>query len=116
MNYTTVKICNDDLRDMLFERLKAWNLSPKEVDLFEQMYENAVYDGVFDGAEFNCMRIVDNDVNCLCDIIDKRNPAFKKIKKLWQKGIREIDGNALNLGNYGYIEAASEDLTMFLIK
>lgn len=116
MNYSTVKISNDDLCNMLFERLKTWNLSIKESDLFEQMYENAVYDGVFDGAEFNCMRIVDNDVNYFCKIVDERNHAFKKIKKLWQKGIREIDGNALELGYFTYIEAASDDLTMFLIK
>lgn len=116
MNYSTVKICNDDLRDMLFERLKTWNLSLKEADLFEQMYENAIYDGMFDGAEFNVMRIVDNDVNGSCKIINENNPAFKKIKKLWKKDIREFDGNALNLGDFSYIEAASKDLTMFLIK
>lgn len=116
MNYSTIKISNDDLCNMLFERLKAWNLSYKERDLFEKMYENAVDGYVFDGAEFNCMRIVDNDVNGFCKIVDKRNPAFKKIKKLWQKGIREIDENALELGYFSYIEAASDDLTMFLIK
>ena len=57
----TVTISEDDLLDMLVKRVEHWTDDEETIELYEQYYENMVYDGCFEGAELDIMGIVDND-------------------------------------------------------
>ena len=57
----TVTISEDDLLDMLVERVKHWTDDRETINLYEQYYENMVYSGCFEGAELDIMSVVDND-------------------------------------------------------
>ena len=57
----SVRINEDDLFEMLMNRLKTWTDDDDTIELFEQYYDHMVYGGGFDGAELNIMSIVDND-------------------------------------------------------
>ena len=57
----TVTINEDDLLDMLVERVKHWTDDRETINLYEQYYENMVYSGCFEGAELDIIGVVDND-------------------------------------------------------
>lgn len=65
----TVRIEEDDLLDMLMERVGFWTDDSITLELFEQYYENMVYEGCFEGAELNIMSIVDNDYVNWLDVV-----------------------------------------------
>lgn len=59
-----ILIDSDDLLDELMNRLyERWDVDPDEITykLYEEYYREALEGGLFDGAEFNVMEIVDND-------------------------------------------------------
>ena len=61
--FINVKVEKNDVIDLLVNRITFWSNNEKVVDLFRQMYENYVEEGVFD--ELNVNLIVDNDyVKC----------------------------------------------------
>lgn len=57
----TVTIDNDDALEMLIDRLRFWTDDDVTIELFSDYYERMIYEGGFEGAEFNVMYIVDND-------------------------------------------------------
>ena len=57
----TVTLSEDDLLNLLVERVKYWTDDREVIELFEQYYDNMVYNGCFEGAELDIMGIVDND-------------------------------------------------------
>lgn len=57
----TVRIDEDDLLDMLINRVEYWTDDYVTIHLFEKYYCNMIEDGCFEGAELNIMGIVDND-------------------------------------------------------
>lgn len=56
-----VKIDEDTLVEMLMDRLDSWNPTDEAETLYQDYYENLVYEHVFDGREFDVYKIVDND-------------------------------------------------------
>lgn len=87
----TVKIEEEDLLDMLLNRLKYWTTDKEDFELYEQYYDHMINDGCFGGAEINIMSIVDNDwVNNLSIVtreeFDKsKNDFLKDEIKEWIK-------------------------------
>ena len=59
----TVKIDEDELLNMLMNRVKYWTDDEDKLELFEKFYENRVYGGCFNDTELDIMAIVDNDYN-----------------------------------------------------
>lgn len=57
----TVKLDEDTAVDMLVNRVGYWTDDEEVIELFEQYYENMVYNGCFNGSDFDVMSIVDND-------------------------------------------------------
>ena len=57
----TVTLSEDDLLNLLVERVKYWTDDREVIELFEQYYDNMVYNGCFEGAELDIMGMVDND-------------------------------------------------------
>ncbi len=68
-----VKIDEDTLIDMLMDRVAFWTNDSDTLDLYEQYYTNAVWGGVFDGAELDVMAIVDNDYVNWLDVITEED-------------------------------------------
>ena len=57
----TVQIDEDELLNMLMNRVKYWTDDDDTLELFEKFYENRINGGCFDGAELDIIMIVDND-------------------------------------------------------
>lgn len=98
---------NDLALDMLMDRLDFWTDDTTTKELYEQMYEHAIDEGLFDGGEFNVMSIVDNDYVNWCTVYEEEDEEYKDIKEAWDNGDREVDG-------IGYIEAEADGA--FLIR
>lgn len=111
----TVKIDEETALEMLCDRVRAWR-SGAEAELFDKMYESYVYGGCFDGAEFDVMSIVDNDVVNYCDIISAGDKDFDKLLELYKDGERDVSCENFENGNYSFIEAVSDDEDMILIR
>jgi hypothetical protein len=57
----TVKIDEEDLLDMLVNRVEHWTDDSDVIKLYSKYYENMVYGGCFEDAELDIKSIVDND-------------------------------------------------------
>ena len=110
-----VNIDNERAIEMLLERLGHWTDDDITYHLYEAMYENYVYNGCFDGGDFDVMAIVDNDYVNWCTVISEGDEAYEDIKKLYdEQGAGDISCEyGLNHG-YSYIEAEYED--SFLVR
>lgn len=108
-----VRVDSDVLLDMLVDRLDFWtSLDDEDKELFSQMYENNINGGLFEGAEFSVMHIVDNDVVNWCSVLHKDELSkedFNKLKKLYDEGERDVSCESFEYGNIGFIEAMRED-------
>lgn len=108
-----VRVDSDVLLDLLVDRLDFWtSLDDEDKELFSQMYENNINGGLFEGAEFNVMHIVDNDVVNWCSVLHKDELSeedFNKLKSLYDEGERDISCESFECGNIGFIEAMGED-------
>ena len=67
----TVKIDEETLLDMLVDRVEHWTDDSDVVELYSKYYENMVYGGCFEGAEFDVMSIVDNDYVNWLTVVDR---------------------------------------------
>ena len=56
-----VYIDDDTALDMLMERVYYWTDDNDVRMLFEKYYEQMIFEGVFNGGDFDVMGIVDND-------------------------------------------------------
>ena len=110
-----VNIDNDTAVSMLMDRLSHWTDDYTTHRLYEAMYENYVYGGVFDGSEFDVMAIVDNDYVNWCTVIEEGDESYEDIKRLYdEQGISDISCEyELNHG-YNFIEAEYDDC--FLVR
>lgn len=101
------EIDNDLALDMLMDRVEVWTDDITTKELYEQMYEHAIDEGLFDGGEFNVMSIVDNDYINWCTVYEEEDEEYKNIKTVWDNDERDVDG-------IGYIEAEADGA--FLIR
>lgn len=108
----TVRMEEDDLLDLLEERCKFWQQGRDNLDLYQQMYENSVYGGVFDSMPFNVKEIVDNDIINNTVIVTEDDDEFEAIKECYENGDYDISCDTC----YSYLEAVSEDKERFLVR
>ena len=105
----TVKLDEDEALDMLMRRVEEFgDYHPGDVEyaLYEKMYKNAIDNGVFDGAEFNVMTIVDNDIVNYCTIIGPGDENYQTIVDLYDtQGLGDISTES----DYSYIEAVEKE-------
>jgi hypothetical protein len=104
----TVTIDEDDLLDMLMDRVSVWTTD--DADLFEKMYENRIWGGYFSEAELNIMSIVDNDyVNNTSIITWEDEPEeWDNMVNAYKEGERYVNGYC--------IEAMSDDEKRMLVE
>lgn len=93
----TIRIDEQELLEMLMDRVKFWTSDEDTIDLYEDYYERLIDSGCFEGRELDIMLIVDNDyVNNLTTIskedfkrynikseMDDRIIVFNKEKDLY---------------------------------
>lgn len=105
----TVKLDEDEALDMLMNRVEEFGgYHPGDVEytLYEKMYKNAIDNGAFDGAEFNVMTIVDNDIVNYCTIIGPEDENYQTIVDLYDtQGLGDISTES----DYSYIEAVEKE-------
>ena len=105
-----INIDNDTAVSMLMDRLNHWTDDSTTHRLYEAMYENYVYGGVFEGN--TVMAIVDNDYVNWCAVIEEGDETYEDIKKLYdEQGIGDI---SCEYDGYSFIEAEYDDC--FLVR
>ena len=110
-----IEVDDDDLLDMLMDRLKKyWDPDQEVCDLYEKMYKNYLDNGTFEGINFNVSEIVDNDWVNYCDVIESDDENFEKIVELYKEGNYDISEET----NYSSIEAVDdeENPTLILVR
>ena len=115
----TVQIDEDDLLEMLMNRVAEWTNDTEVRDLYEKMYESYVDGGVFEGAELNIMSIVDNDYVNWCSVVSEEDCTeadWKKLVELYENGERDISCEKFEDIRYNFVEAMNEDRTMALMR
>ena len=115
----TVKIDNEIALDMLMDRLSVWTEDAATIELFSDMYEKYIDDGVFDGADFDVMNIVDNDYVNWCDVVEKDETNaedFDRLIEMYNDGERDFSCEHLETISGSFIEAINDDETAILIR
>jgi hypothetical protein len=115
----TVQIDEDDLLDMLMDRVAEWTNDTEVRDLYEKMYESYVDGGCFEGAELNIMSIVDNDYVNYCSTLceeDCSEEDWKKLVELYEEGTRDISCEKFEDIRYNYVEAMNDERTLALMR
>ena len=101
-----VEIDDDNLLDMLMNRLEYWGPNDLDRELYSQMYESYVDGGVFESGKFDPMYIVDNDWVNNCDVIGPGDDYYDKVLECYKnEGLGDISTED---AGYDYIEAATE--------
>ena len=102
-----IQIEEDELYNMLIDRLEQWTQDRKIINLFGKMYENYIDNGVFDYMKINIAEIVDNDWVNYCSIIAEGDPEFDDLKKIYDaQGIGDCSCES---EYYGFIEAVDNE-------
>jgi hypothetical protein len=115
----TVQIDEDDLLEMLMDRVAVWTNDIEVRDLYEKMYESYAYGGVFEGAKLNIMSIVDNDYVNYCSTLCKEDCSeadWKKLVELYEDGNRDISCEEFEDIRYNFIEAMNDERTLALMR
>ena len=104
----TVKIKENDLLEMLMDRVEQWNNTTTALNLYEKMYESEIEAGCFEGAEIDVNLIVDNDVINYCNIIEEGDSEFSSILQLYkEQGLGDI--SMAMESHYNFIEAVDDE-------
>ena len=69
----TVRIEEENLLEMLMNRVRFWTEDPDYLALFEMYYDNMIQGGAFDYCDFDVMVIVDNDYVNWLNVISKED-------------------------------------------
>ena len=115
----TVQIDEDDLLEMLMDRVAVWTNDTEVRDLYEEMYRNSIDGGVFEGSELNIMSIVDNDYVNYCSTLEPSEVSeadWKKLVELYEDGNRDISCEEFEDIRYNFIEAMNDERTLALMR
>jgi len=103
-----IVVDDEELLDRLMDRFKEYthitDTSDVVYNLYKEMYERELEDGLFDKKEFNASTIVDNDWDNWCEILEEGDDEFEEIKQAYLDG----DSDISHLG-YSSIEAVDNE-------
>lgn len=102
----------NDLIDLLVERVEFWTQDEEVINLYRQMYEYEYDISCFDGRELDIKKIVDNDYINYCRIIEEGDEDYEEVKKLAMSGERDCYENTI----YDHIEAFNDDYSLILVR
>lgn len=114
----TIKIKEQLAVDILMDRVAYWTDDSFEQHLYENMYENFVYNGVFEDYELDPMKIVDNDYINYCRVVycDSEDEEWERLFDIYaEQGLGDC---SCECDFASYIEAVDneDNPTMFLIR
>lgn len=118
-DYIMVKMNKEDALNALVERVRYWTDDEKEIGLFEKMYDDYIWNGCFDGGEFDVMSIVDNDWVNYTAIIRPEDKDFEKVLALYKKdGLGDVSCEDFDYYKINFIESVDDEdnPTMFLVR
>lgn len=97
----------DELYNMLIERLEQWTQDRDIINLYGKMYENYIDGGVFECMTIDIAEIVDNDWVNYCSIIAEGDSEFDDLKKIYDaQGLGDCSCES---DCYSYIEAVDNE-------
>lgn len=111
-----INISEEEALERLMDRVHYWTEDKDELNLYEQMYSNYIYGGIFDEGDFNVDVIVDNDYINWCSTVGDDEEEFNDILKVFkEQGLGDCSCEHCR-GNF--IEAVDNDdkPTLFLIR
>lgn len=76
---------DDEALNLLVERVKRWEQSPKIIGLYKKMYKSYLDGGCFDWNTYSIDEIVDNDCVNWCFIVEKDESGFDNILKVYKE-------------------------------
>jgi hypothetical protein len=98
-----VKVDEDDLLEMLMERVEYWTYDWVVNALFRQMYESYISCGAFEGMELDIPQIVDNDYVNNCNVVGEGDDGYEELLKVYEEqGLGDCSCEGIG---YDYIEA-----------
>lgn len=111
-----VRIDEETAIEMLVERVKFWTDDSDVIDLYEKMYNNYIYSGVFEGAEFDVKVIVDNDYINYTRIITRYDEEFTDLLQVYKEN--GIGDCSCETEICDFIESVDSEKkpTMFLVR
>ena len=111
----TITIDEEDFKDMLVERVKYWTDDEDTIELFEEYYDNMVYNGSFEGSSRSIAEIVDNDYCNNTSIIteEEYNKAREEFIKESMDGDGFSDDDRPKAEDYEDKEEFEEELKTF---
>lgn len=115
----TIKINEEDLLNMLLERVRHWTEDEEEIGLFEKMYDDYIFNGCFEGMNMDIQDIVDNDWVNYTSIIRPDDKDFEKLLKVYkEQGIGDCSNEEFEEYKISFIEAVDDenDPSMFLVR
>ena len=118
-DYINVKMDKESALNMLLQRVRYWTDDEEEIGLFEKMYDDYLWNGVFSESEFDVMQIVDNDWINYTAIIRPDERKIKKLLKICKKqGLGDVSDKDFDYYKINYIEAVDDETnpSMFLVR
>lgn len=115
MEYVNIRVPLEDALEMLTDRLRFWTKDEESIEMYRQMYESYLYAGVFEGAEFDVMGIVDNDWVNWCSFVEEGEEGWDALLECYREsGL----GDCSMETNWGSIEAVDNENnpTCFLVR
>lgn len=115
----TVNIDEEDFLDLLMNQLKGWTTDETALELYKEMYERAIDDGVFSSNNMTVAEIVNNDWINYCDVIYKKDnkKLYNRLIKLVENGQWDVSGEDWSKYSYSpnFIEAYNDDAVLIRI-
>lgn len=118
-DFINVKMDKETALNALLERVRYWTDDEEEVGLFEKMYDDYLWNGCFDGGEFDIMQIVDNDWINYTAIITQGDKDFEKLLKIYEEqGLGDVSDKDFDEYKINFIESVNDEQepTMFLVR
>ena len=109
-----VQMDEDEVLDLLVNRVSFWTDNEIVQDLFREMYSNRLDNGYVDFSN-GINYIVDNDYINYCTTVEPENKDYETILEAYNNGDYDISGLDLVETSANHIEAYDEYNEMFLV-
>lgn len=107
----TVQMEENDVVDMLVDRVRFWTKDEEDIELYQKMYGD--YCENVGTLSEDIEQIVDNDYINYCSIISQGDDNFDEILERYKEGERDISCEGYG---YSFVEAVSDDETRILVR
>lgn len=118
-DFISVKMCPEDMLELLVNRVRYWTEDEDVVSLYEKMYDDYIFNGCFETGEFDVKQIVDNDWVNYTAVISEGDTDFEKLSKVYEEqGRGDCSSEDFDEYKISFIEAVDDEQNpkMFLVR